>query len=444
MLVYSIGCNKHDLPATPPAITPGRPASAYSGQYLRSYYTLLCRISKSTPGFFPPQVARAYGYIGVANYEAVVNGIDSNKSLQGQINDFNKGSIARPLANLPYNWAISSNAATAEIMRKMFDQKISAADMYAIDSLENTQLAALSASESDDVVNRSKDFGKAAAIAVYNYSKSDGADLSYLDPFQLPFTMPTADYCWLPTGAALHPIAPKWGNNRPFINQDINSTQPIAPITFATGTGSAFYKEAMEVYTQWKTNTAEQVDIVKFWADDPFQTCTPCGHTFNIMTQLLEEDNASLEKSTVGFAALGIVESETFISCWKAKYNYNLIRPVTYIKKYIDPSFTTVIGTPPFPSYSSGHSCEIGGGTRVFINFFTKGDGAYTFADRTQLQFGYPTRYYSNFEDMANECALSRFYGGIHYTMDNVTGLQSGKEIGNNVLNLISWPKNIH
>lgn len=433
-------CNKADVTKTELV---SKMAKNYSGQYLRNYYTLLCKISKSTPGFFPPQVARAYGYTGIASYEAVVNGIDVSKTLQGQIIDFPNNAIPKPVFNTEYNWAISSNAATSEMIRKMFDQNISTANLHSIDSLETVQLNILSINVTSDIINRSVSYGKSVANAVYQYSLNDGGNKSYLDPFQLPFTLPVDSFCWIPTGALKTPISPFWGNNRPFLSQDITNTQPTAHLAFSTNPSSSFYKEAMDVYTQVKNNTSDQIEIVKFWADDPFQTCTPCGHTFNIMIQLLEENNATLEKSSVGFAALGICENDAFISCWKTKYTYILIRPVSYIKKYIDLSFSTVIGTPPFPAYSSGHSCEIGASTRVFIKLFANASGLYSFSDHSQLQYGFPIRNYSNFDDMATECANSRFYGGIHYDMDNIMGLQTGKAIGKNVNTLIRWPQNI-
>ncbi len=440
LLVFVTSCRKDDITTSSDLSNPLR---AYEGKFITNYFTLLCRISKSSAGFFPPQVARAYGYTGIANYEAVVNGIDAGKTLQGQLTGFAPGSIAKPNINLAYNWAISSNAATAAIIKKMFDQDLSAANISAVDSLEALQLKSLSLNASPGTVQRSIDFGKNVAAAVYQYSLNDGGNLSYKDPFQLPFSMPADAFCWVPTSAALHPVSPFWGNNRPFLMQDVANTQPLAHKLFSIDSASSFYQEALNVYRQVKRNTPQQVSIVKFWADDPFNTCTPCGHTFNIMTQLLEESNASLEKASVALAALSISENDAFISCWKAKYTYNLIRPVSYIKKYIDPAFTTVIGTPAFPAYSSGHSCEIGAGSRVFIKFFTNGDGNYSLADRSQLQYGFAIRNYSNFDDMAKECADSRFFGGIHYAMDNEVGLESGKMIGNNIVTQIKWPQNI-
>jgi hypothetical protein len=240
-----------------------------------------------------------------------------------------------------------------------------------------------------------------------------------------------------------NPISPNWGSNRPFLTANVNNVVPDAPTSFSTDNSSTFYANALGVYNQLKNNTAEQVEIAKYWADDPFKTCTPAGHTFNVMVQLLKETNATLEKASVALAKLSIAENDAFISCWKCKYHYNMIRPVSYIKKYIDPNFNTVIGTPAFPSYSSGHAYESGAASRVFINMFTDGSGNYDFTDYSQLQYGFQPRHYSNFNAMALECANSRLYGGIHYNVDNLEGLKMGQEIGDNVNNMILWPSNL-
>lgn len=205
--------------------------------------------------------------------------------------------------------------------------------------------------------------------------------------------------------------------------------------------GTPFFNEAMEVYGTVTNNTPEQIEIAKYWADDPFMTCTPAGHTFNILTQVMREERISLAKAAMSYARMCIAENDAFIACWKGKYDYFLIRPVTYIKRYIDPNFNTVIGTPPFPAYTSGHSCEIGAGSRILTDLFTDGSGNYLFTDYSQLQFGFKARNFSNFNDMAEECANSRLYGGIHFPMDNSKGLQVGKAIGDNVNKSILWPR---
>jgi hypothetical protein len=419
-----------------------RRTDSYSGKTTRDYFTLICKVSKTTPGFFPPQVARAYGYIGLANYEAVVNGIPGAQSLGGQLNGLTRNNLPQPSLTDEYNWSIASNAAIAEMIRRMFEIKITAANLYSIDSTEQKNLAELSAGVSREVVERSITFGKKVTEAIYEYSKTDGGHHSYLDPFQLPYTVQVDPRCWVPTSAVTTPISPYWGNNRPFILSNVTNTEAMDPIVFSTSSTSAFYNEAKLVYNQVKNNTSDQVQIAKYWADDPFNTCTPAGHTFNILTQLLLEDNATLEKTAVAYAKMSIAENDAFIACWRGKYKHILIRPVSYIKLYIDPNFNTVIGTPAFPAYTSGHSCEIGAGSKIFTAMFTNGNGNYKLTDYSQLQYGFPARTYNNFDDMADECANSRLYAGIHYPMDNVRGLEIGRAVGINVNNLLRWPLN--
>lgn len=434
-------CRKENNSTLSAKVSVSAATRSYSSVQIRNYFTLMCTITKSTKGFFPTQAARAYGYVGLTAYESVVNGIPGALSLSGQVNGLS--GIPQPTAGVEYNWAISANAAIAQMMRYMFDLNLSTANRATIDSTETTNLASLSAGVSADVVSRSVQFGKAVSAAIYQYSTTDGAHQSYLDPYQLPYTLPHVDYCWEPTSpSSPNPISPKWGSNRYFISANANTTT-TPPTAYSTDAGSGFYKLAWDVYEQVKANTADQVTITKYWADDPFNTCTPAGHTFNIMTQLLKENNATLEKAAVAYAKLSIAENDAFISCWKGKYQYVLIRPYTYIRAHIDPNFTTVIGTPPFPAYTSGHSYEIGAGTEVFTQMFTDGSGKYDFTDYSQVQYGFSTRHYSSFNDMAVECANSRFYGGIHYNPDNVEGLRLGRIIGDNVNKMLIWPTNI-
>lgn len=441
-VIILVSCHK-DNNKVVPLSTLSADARTFSSAQLQNYFTLMCSVSRATQGFYPTQTARAYGYMGVAAYEAVVNGIPGAMSLSGQLNGLT--GLPKPREDVQYNWAISSNAAMAQMMRDMFGVNLSTANMNTIDSMENANLATLSPGVSTATINASANFGKAVTAAIYAASKTDGGDQAYLNPFSLPYTIPQCDSCWVPTSPAFpSPISPNWGSNRPFIEANVTGITPPTHTPFSTGTSSAFYGNAMQVYNQVKNNTTDQVAIAKFWADDPFNTCTPTGHTFNIMIQLLKENNANLAMASVGFAKLAIAENDAFISCWKCKYQFNLIRPVTYIKQNIDPNFTTVIGTPAFPSYVSGHAFEIGAATQVFINMFTNGSGDYNFTDYSQVQYGFPTRQYTNFNDMATECANSRFYAGIHYNEDNLQGLSMGRQVGANVVKMIVWPTNLN
>lgn len=431
----------------PENITPNQdsqPTRSYDGTFLQDYFFLNCRVTQTTQGFLPTQASRAYGYVGLAAYESVVHGIGREYSLAGQINGIPAGSLPMPQPGMEYNWAIACNAATAHMMRRMYEARINDDNSSRIDRMEYENKIRMSENTSEDVITRSEHFGLAVAEAIYQISKDDGGHESYMDPFaQDNFAMAKDPYCWVPTGAQLVPLNPYWGENRSFVPGIVEASQPIPNIPFSKDENSEFYSQAMAVYNQVTNNTPEQETIAKYWADDPFVTCTPTGHTFNIITQLLQESDATLEKTAVGLGMMAVAENDAFISCWKSKYDYLLIRPVSFIQQNIDPDFTTVIGTPPFPAYISGHSAEIGAGVKVMVHLFSDESGDYTFTDLSQIQFGFEARTYDNFYDMAEECALSRYYGGIHYEMDNVEGLELGFSVGDAVVNEINWPTEI-
>lgn len=434
-VIVPTGCKKEE-------IIGDYQAREYSGKFVRDYYTLQCKVTKETPGYFPPQAARAFAYVGLACYESVVHGISNGQSMAGQLNGWSASALPKPEADKEYNWALVANAAIADMMTRLYELRATSENLEAIRYMEEANRAELAYLVPQYIADRSIEFGKAISAAIFEISSTDGGHDSYMDPFQLPYVLQEGDHCWIPTSSLTTPISPRWGECRPMMAANVSETQAPMHKVFSPDPASEFYAQAMAVYDQVNNNTDEEEEIARFWADDPFNTCTPAGHTFNILTQLLEETNATLEKTAVAYAKLGIAENDAFISCWKSKYDYDLIRPVSYIKQHIDPNFATVIGTPPFPAYSSGHSCEIAVGEKIFTYMFTNGDGNYPLADRSQLQYGYPVRHFTNFTEMAEECANSRFYGGIHYPMDNNEGLVTGRKIGDNVNNLLNWPSN--
>jgi hypothetical protein len=185
VVVIASSCHK-DNPVTPNIKEVSAATRSYSSAQLRNYFSLMCTVTKSTKGFFPTQAARAYGYVGLAAYEAVVNGIPGAMSLSGQVNGLS--GVPKPTTGATYNWAIASNAAVSQTMRYMFDVNLSAANRATIDSTETANLAALSTGVNADVISRSVQYGKSVSAAIYQASTTDGAHQSYLDPFQLPYT----------------------------------------------------------------------------------------------------------------------------------------------------------------------------------------------------------------------------------------------------------------
>ena len=184
---------------------------------------------------------------------------------------------------------------------------------------------------------------------------------------------------------------------------------------FSTAPGSEFYAAAFEVYQTGLTLTDEQKTIAQYWGDLVGATGTSSGHWIAIVGQIARNDGLSLAAAAEAYAKLGIAVTDAFITIWDAKYLYNLVRPVTYIQDNIDPTWLPYLVTPPNPSYLSGHSTQSGASATVLTDLF--GNKAFTDTTHTDHDLMPPQepRTFSSFDEAAEEAAVSRLYGGIHY-----------------------------
>ncbi|MGH2767146.1 MAG: vanadium-dependent haloperoxidase [Actinomycetota bacterium] len=171
---------------------------------------------------------------------------------------------------------------------------------------------------------------------------------------------------------------------------------------------SAFFLEALEVFETVNHLTPEQDTIARFWSDDPGTTSTPPGHSVSMTTQVLREVGVGLDVAAEAYARVGLAVGDAFIACWNVKYRYNLLRPVTYIQRRIDPTWSSLLRTPPFPEYTSGHSIQSGAWAQVMTDLF----GTMAFTDHTNDDRGFEPRSFSSFFEAAREAAISRLYGG--------------------------------
>jgi hypothetical protein len=132
------------------------------------------------------------------------------------------------------------------------------------------------------------------------------------------------------------------------------------------------------------------------------------------------------------YAKVGIAVADAFISCWSTKFRYNLLRPVTYIRGVIDPAWGSLLVTPPFPEYTSGHSVQSAASAQVLTDLF----GTVAFTDHTHDDRGLAPRSFGSFKQAAEEAAISRLYGGIHFSTAIDLGLEQGLCVGRRVSDL--------
>ena len=417
-------------PASVRAARASRPLSAtqYDAAVPTAWFDLARRLVRGTPGYTPPVASRAFGCLGVGLYESIVPGIPDHVSLSGTLNGLPP--MPRTISGAAYHWPSVANATLARMSRTLF-----ATAPEALRAEIGTLEAQLQEDVPSGVRDRSILRGREIAAAVDAWARGDGGHEAYLRNFPTDYAPPAGDGLWVPTPPAfLRAMQPYWGNNRPMALNRVQSCDPGAPPEYSTDPDSAFFGEALEVYETVSTLSSARRDIALFWSDDPGQTATPSGHSVSILTQVLRAQDRSLARAAVAYARLGIAVADAFIACWRVKYRYNLLRPITYIRATIDSSWgdPLPLTTPPFPEYPSGHSVQSGAAAEVLRAMF----GAVAFTDHTHDARGLAPRSFSSFPAFAEEAAISRLYGGIHYRSAIDRGLEQGRCIGQRVMDL--------
>jgi hypothetical protein len=404
------------------------PGSTFDSEVATVWFDLALHLVKQTPGLSPPVASRSFGYAGVTLYEALVPGMPGYRSGAGPLKGW--GAAGGPPAPA-HHWPTVANTALASILRSLFPTATSQ-NRAAMDSLEESFAQRFRTTVPPGIYRRSVARGQRVAGHIFEWSKVDGGHEGYLHNFPA-YSPPVGPGLWEPTPPGfLSALQPFWGSNRSFALASGGECDPGPPIVYSEEHSSAFFAETLECYEVVTNLSPEQRAIALFWSDDPGITCTPPGHSVSILTQVMRDRGFALDVAAEAYARVGIAITDAFIACWNTKFRYNLLRPVTYIRRLIDPTWSSLLVTPPFPEYTSGHSVQSGASAQVLTDLF----GPLAFTDHTHDDRGLPPRSFASFFEAAEEAALSRLYGGIHFRTAIALGLEQGRCIGREVTNL--------
>jgi hypothetical protein len=237
-------------------------------------------------------------------------------------------------------------------------------------------------------------------------------------------------------------VEPHWRIIRPMIIDSSNQFIPPQLTSFSKDTSSELYRLAMEVYAISKDTGAKSLyerTIAGFWDCNPFAITTsghmmiglkkmsPGGHWMDITGNAAAAAGLNFDKTVEAETLVAVTLTDAFISCWDEKYRSNRIRPETYIDRYINPRWQPYLQTPPFPEYTSGHSVISTAAAEVLT--YLLGDSL-NYTDNAEELFEITPRTFHSFREAAEEAALSRLYGGIHYRDAVVNGQIEGKALG--------------
>ncbi|KAL3809262.1 hypothetical protein ACHAXA_002248 [Cyclostephanos tholiformis] len=374
---------------------------------------LIAAIRKySTP---PPKASRAMAMVHLAIFEAL-NGIDEK---------YDRYHVTGVPAAGASSVAAAATAAHG-VLSSLFPTEVATFDALLTSSVAPVPSSPLASGSA---------WGRACANDVLSLRLNDNSDLivGYTSPGGTPGL-------WEPTFPNYAPaLLPSWPQVLPFAMGGASELRPQGPPSLTSQEYAIAYDEVKNVGNKTSAiRTADMSQIAIFWADGA-GTETPPGHWLRIASEVsTARGMPPLERARL-LALVGLGVADAAIVSWDAKYAYHHWRPITAIRAgsadtndatVEDPNFLPLIGTPPFPGYTSGHSTFSAASARILGRVF--GDSV-SFSTNSNVMTNV-ARSFASFSAAAAEAGQSRIYGGIHFQYDNRDGLSSGKALGDIVV----------
>jgi len=241
-----------------------------------------------------------------------------------------------------------------------------------------------------------------AVWPVLSHAIDDGAD-ARRRPLIKPEPKPGI---WLRTPPlfAEQPLEPQGANWKPWCP---GADRIDAAPTVEHGS-SQWHEELRHVATTTNSLTADQKAVAQRWHLDA-GSITPPGVWNAIATSYLLDGQYPVAKRHRVLAVLNMAVQDALVAAWRIKLMYWSERPITAIRRELDPGFEPLLVTPPFPGYVSAHSTVSAAAAGVLSHYFPEQR--------------------SRWHALAREAAVSRLYGGIHFASDNEQGLELGLQV---------------
>lgn len=383
--------------------------------------------------FSPPVASRVYLYPSIAAYELIAKDMPLKyKSLVGQVKGLTK--IPEPEKDFEnYNLNLTIIHAFNQIGRALIFSDV------LMDKFEKRfKKKLISIGVPKKIKIASEKYAEKVAKHILNWAKDD---LYNQTRTYSKYTILEEEVFWKPTPPDyMDGIEPHWNKIRTLVLDSANQFIPKAPLKFDLTKGSPFQKQLQEVYEIGNKMDPEKIEIAKFWDCNPYVThhrghamfatkkITPGGHWIGITAIAGKTANSSFDEAVNAYANVSISLFDSFISCWDEKWRSILVRPETLINQHYDEEWLPLLQTPPFPEYTSGHSVISRAAAKALTKLYGNN---FKFTDTTEVSYGLPSREYNSFIEAAEEAAISRLYGGIHYRMAIEEGVFQGEQIGN-------------
>jgi len=269
--------------------------------------------------------------------------------------------------------------------------------------------------------------GQRSGVAILLARKGDG--MTSPDVYR-PVTKPGT---YIPTA---RPIMSHVKEIKPFALLNVSQFRPAAPPTLNSSLWARDYNETKRLggaksteRTPWQTETA------RFWVISGADAWNQAARALVAAKPMPLLDSARLH------AHVNIALFDAFLAIFDAKYHYQFWRPLTAIRNgdlddneatARDAEWTPLIETPMHPEYPCAHCVADGAAGGVLRSVFGTG----TLPEFTLTYAAMPgvTRKYTSIQQLEDEVAMARIWGGVHYRNSNEVGNAVGKNVAAHVL----------
>lgn len=362
----------------------------------------------------PPYAARAYSYVSVAQYEALKAAwyykFLYNRSQPYQNNS--KIQLLMPntgLPSYPSEDAVEAGV-NATLLAKLFPTGI---DLITNTATQQQEAVLLSGKASASDWSAGFALGQSIANIFLARAAADGMKNAAGNPTEWAQLAQNAisqgQIPWISQEVpARPPMLPLFGQVEAWMMAPSDVTNVLPPPPPSTSSPQ-MQQETAAVKSAVENITRDQLATVYKW-NDGANSVTPPGHWNAIAVAYISKAQFSEVRAARTLALLNMALHDSAVACWNAKYAYFNPRP-----SQMDPSIKVLIPLPNFPSYVSGHSDFSAAASDVLDYIFPTNNGY--------------------FDTQAQEAAMSRLYGGIHYPSDIKYGLSQGKQVGDFTVN---------
>lgn len=374
-------------------------------------YTLPSPANPAGPPKFPfshpPYTSRMLAHLSVAQFDGLVAAwhhkyLHNTQSHRHGNNNINLAYLDNDLPPFPSEGAVIAEV-SSRILKAMFPLEHSFLDSLYTDHLKSLAHCGLYISND---IEAGKQIGEQISMVVMQRAANDGMSRAQA-PRPVSDSIKNAaqerfGWHWVNMESPVRPVGlvPLYGQVQMWSVPDVTMVRAVPPP--APGSPE-FLKDAEELKTIARRLSNEQRRIANWW-EDGLGSYTPPGHWNRLAKEFCIKYRLNPLRTARTFAYMNIAIQDAGIACWDTKYYYHYPRPIQTI-----PGFKTILGTPNFPAYTSGHS---------------------TFSAAAGEVLGYIFPQESEYcRNWAEEAAMSRVYGGIHYRFDAEEGINQGRDV---------------